>query len=59
MDLKLIPVVKDFPYVFPNDHPNLPLDREIEFFIDVIPRMSSISKAPYRMAQPELEELKK
>lgn len=36
----------------------LPPHREIEFAIDVIPRSSLISKAPYQMTPIELKELK-
>ena len=59
-ELKLedIPVVKEFPEVFPDDLPGLPPDREIEFSIDLIPGTGAISKAPYRMAPAELKELK-
>ena len=32
--------------------------REVEFCIDLIPGATSISKAPYRMAPVELNELK-
>ena len=37
-DLGEILVVKDFSYVFPEELPGLPLDREIEFSIDVPPK---------------------
>jgi ribonuclease HI len=37
----------------------MPPDREIEFVIDLIPGTSPIAKRPYRMAAPELAELKK
>ena len=53
-----IPVVKEFPDVFPKDLPGIPIDREIEFSIDLLPRTSSISKTPYWMAPNELKELK-
>ena len=33
-------------------------NREIKFFINVIPSTASISQAPYRMAPTELKELK-
>ncbi|CAL9114122.1 unnamed protein product, partial [Musa textilis] len=39
--------------------PGLPLDREGEFAIDLVPSTTPISKPPYRMAPLELEELKK
>ncbi|WRX25667.1 Retrotransposon gag domain - like 10 [Theobroma cacao] len=53
-----IPIVREFPDVFPEDPPNLPLDREIDFSIDLVPGTGPISKAPYRMAPAELKELK-
>ena len=56
--LEDIPVVNEFPEVFPEELPGLPPDREIEFKIDLIPRTAPISKAPYRMAPSELNELK-
>jgi hypothetical protein len=52
-------VVKEFPDVFLEDLPGLPPDQEIEFSIDLLPGITPISIAPYRMAPVELEELKK
>ena len=51
-------VVREFFDVFPEDLPRIPIDKEIEFSIDFLPRTSPISKAPYRMAPIELKELK-
>ena len=53
-----IPVVREFPDVFPEDLPGIPIDKEIEFSIDLLPGTSPISKAPYRMAPTELKELR-
>ena len=53
-----IPVVKEFLDVFPDDLPSIPLDREIDFQIELAPMTEPISKAPYRMAPSELKELK-
>ena len=53
-----IPVVREFPDVFPDDIVGLPPDREVEFTIDLIPRTEPISIPPYRMAPTELRELK-
>ena len=39
-----IPIVREFSDVFPNDLPGLPLDREIEFSIDLLPGTTPISK---------------
>ncbi|KAK9065033.1 hypothetical protein SSX86_016416 [Deinandra increscens subsp. villosa] len=52
------PVVKEFPDVFPEELPGLPPEREVEFTIELLPGAEPISKAPYRMAPLELQELK-
>ena len=56
--LEDIPIVKEFPYVFPDDISGLPLDKEVEFTIDLIPGTEPISIPPYRMDPAELRELK-
>ena len=56
--LEDIPVVREFPDVFPEDLPGIPPDSEIDFQIKLTPRTEPISKAPYRMAPLELKELK-
>ncbi|CAL9002595.1 unnamed protein product, partial [Prunus brigantina] len=56
--LEEIPVVQEFPDVFPEDLPGLPPHREIEFIIELVPGTNPISQAPYRMAPAELRELK-
>ena len=56
--LEDIPIVKEFPDVFPDDISGLPPDREVEFTIDLIPVTEPISIPPYRMALAELRELK-
>ena len=53
-----IPVVIEFLDVFPDDIAGLPPYREVEFIIDLIPRIEPISIPPYRMAPVELRELK-
>ncbi|KAK4392756.1 Retrovirus-related Pol polyprotein from transposon [Sesamum angolense] len=57
--LEEIPVVRDFPKVFPDDLPGLPPHREVDFIIETLPGVAPISIAPYRMAPVELQELKK
>jgi hypothetical protein len=54
-----IRMVRDFPDVFPEELPRIPPDREVEFFIDLLPGTAPISKRPYRMSVEELKELKK
>ena len=49
-----LPVVREFPEVFPEDISSLPLEREIEFSIDLVPGAGPISIAPYRMSPIEL-----
>jgi hypothetical protein len=44
-----IRVVGDFPDVFPEELPRMPLDREVEFFIDLLPGTAPISKMSYKM----------
>ena len=58
-NLVSIPVVCEFPDVFPEDLPGLPLDRDVEFFIELEPRTAPISRCPYHMAPKELAEMKK
>lgn len=43
--------------MFSNDLPGKPPTREVEFSIDLVPRIASISKAHYRMTSAELKEL--
>src|SRR3954467_10246959 len=57
-DLEDIPVVHDFPDVFPEEVSGMPPDRCVEFIVDLIPGTSPISRRPYRMAPHELAELK-
>jgi hypothetical protein len=59
-DIKLedIPVVCEYPDVFPDDFPGMPPDSDIEFIIELQPGTAPISKRPYRMPPNELAELK-
>src|SRR6187401_58385 len=58
-ELEDIPVVRDFPDVFPEELPGVPPDRDVEFVIDLIPGTVPIYRRPYKMAPLELAELKK
>jgi len=49
-----LPVVQEFPEVFPDDTTDLPPEREVEFAIDLVLGTSPISIAPYRMSASEL-----
>ena len=57
--LQDVPVVYEYLDIFPNELPGMPLDRDIEFMIDLVPRTRPMAKRPYRMAANELAELKK
>ncbi|GKD19863.1 hypothetical protein Tco_1209021 [Tanacetum coccineum] len=58
-ELKLedIPVVRNYPGVFPKDLSSLPPSCEVEFRIDLIPGSILVTKSPYRFAPMELQEL--
>ncbi|GJT48054.1 putative reverse transcriptase domain-containing protein [Tanacetum coccineum] len=55
--LEDIPVVREFLEVFPEDLPGLPLVRQVEFQIDLIPGIAPVARAPYRLAHSEMQEL--
>nr|XP_016440855.1 PREDICTED: uncharacterized protein LOC107766570 [Nicotiana tabacum] len=56
--LQSVPIVNEFPEVFPEDLPGVPPHMEIDFGIDLLPCTKPISIPPYRMAPAELKELK-
>jgi hypothetical protein len=56
--LKNIPIVCEYPDIFPDDLPGMPPERDIEFIIELQPGTTPISKRPYRMPPNELAELK-
>ncbi|XP_070013734.1 uncharacterized protein [Nicotiana sylvestris] len=53
-----IPVVRDFPDVFPADLPGMSPDRDIDFGIDLVRGTQPISIPLYWMVPTELKELK-
>ena len=44
--LEEVPVVNEYPEVFPDELPGMPPDRDIEFSIDLVPGTSPIAKRP-------------
>jgi NAD-dependent dihydropyrimidine dehydrogenase PreA subunit len=56
--LKDIPIVCEYPDVFPDNLPGMPPDRDIEFIIELQLGTAPISKRPYHMPPNELAELK-
>ncbi|GJR47130.1 putative reverse transcriptase domain-containing protein [Tanacetum coccineum] len=57
--LEDVPVIRDFPEVFPEDLPGLPPPRQVEFRIDLILGAAPVARAPYRLAPSEMKELSK
>ncbi|GKE36703.1 putative reverse transcriptase domain-containing protein, partial [Tanacetum coccineum] len=57
LKLKDIPVVREFPGVFPEELSGLLPSREVEFRIDLIPGVVPATKSPYRLATTEMQEL--
>ncbi|GKB51904.1 reverse transcriptase domain-containing protein [Tanacetum coccineum] len=55
--LEDIPVVKEFPNVFPEDLPGLPPIRQVEFQIDLILEAAPVAQTPYRLAPSAMQEL--
>ncbi|GJW26964.1 putative reverse transcriptase domain-containing protein [Tanacetum coccineum] len=55
--IKDVPIVRDFPEVFPEDLPGLPPARPVEFQIDLILGAAPVARAPYRLAPSEMKEL--
>ncbi|GKB65771.1 putative reverse transcriptase domain-containing protein [Tanacetum coccineum] len=52
-----VPVICDFPEVFPEELLGLPPPRQAEFRIDLVPGAAPVAHAPYRLTQSEMKEL--
>ncbi|GJR66701.1 putative reverse transcriptase domain-containing protein [Tanacetum coccineum] len=52
-----VPVVQEFPEVFPEDLPGIPPNQQVEFQIDLVPGATPVAWAPYRLAPSEMKEL--
>ncbi|GKD17663.1 hypothetical protein Tco_1206821 [Tanacetum coccineum] len=55
--LEDVPIVRDFPEVFPEDLVGIPPPRQVEFRIDLVPGAAPVAWAPYRLAPSEMKEL--
>ncbi|GJW56288.1 putative reverse transcriptase domain-containing protein [Tanacetum coccineum] len=55
--LEDVPIVREFPEVFPEDLPGLPPTRQVEFQIDLVPGAAPVARAPYRLAPAEMQQL--
>ena len=58
VDVEKILLVREFPDVFPEELPGIPLEREVDLSIEIVLGTAPVSRAPYRMAPTELKELK-
>jgi hypothetical protein len=56
--IKEIPVEWEFLDVFLDDLPRMPLERDIEFKIELQPGTAPVAKSSYKMTREELAELK-
>jgi hypothetical protein len=48
----MVPVVNEFPDVFPDELSGMSPNQDIEYVIDLKPGVVPIYKSPYRMATP-------
>ncbi|GKC89903.1 hypothetical protein Tco_1150552, partial [Tanacetum coccineum] len=55
--IKDVPIIRDFPKVFPEDLPGLTPARPVEFQIDLILGAAPVARAPCRLAPSEMKEL--
>ena len=53
-DIKDIPVVCNFPDIFPEDLLGVPPEHQVEFRINLIPGANPVAKYPYRLAPTEM-----
>ena len=58
VDVEKIPVVREFLDVFSEELPGIPLEREVDLAIEIVPGIVPMSRAPYRTAPTEPKELK-
>ncbi|GKA59996.1 hypothetical protein Tco_0759309 [Tanacetum coccineum] len=54
---KDVPIVQDFPEVFPEDLPGLPPTQQVEFQIDLIPGAAPVARVLNRLGRFRNEEL--
>nr|GFB47053.1 putative reverse transcriptase domain-containing protein [Tanacetum cinerariifolium] len=52
-----VPVIHDFPEVFPEEFPGLPPPKQVDFRIDLVAGDALVTRAPYRLAPSEMIEL--
>ena len=50
LGLDQVPVVRDFPDVFPEELPGMPPNRVVKFYIDLVPSVQPVSIPPHHIA---------
>ena len=50
-------MLEEFKDVFPDEIPQLPPKRDIDFTIEILPGVAPVSNTPYKMSTPEMLEL--
>nr|GEV64325.1 putative reverse transcriptase domain-containing protein [Tanacetum cinerariifolium] len=55
--LEDVPIIRDFPEVFPEDLSSIPPGRQVEFQIDLVPGAAPVARALYRLAPSKMKEL--
>nr|GEX34207.1 retrotransposon protein, putative, Ty3-gypsy subclass [Tanacetum cinerariifolium] len=55
-DKEDVPVICDFPEVFPDDLPGLPPSRQVEFRIDLVSGAAPVARAPYHLAPSKMRD---
>ncbi|GJR83346.1 putative reverse transcriptase domain-containing protein [Tanacetum coccineum] len=56
-DVADVPIVQDFPEVFPKDLPGLPPARQVVFQINLVTGVAPVARVPYRLAPSKMQEL--
>ncbi|GKD99712.1 putative reverse transcriptase domain-containing protein [Tanacetum coccineum] len=55
--LEDVPIIWEFPKVFPKDFLGLPPTQQVEFQINLVPGVAPVSRAPYRLPPAKMKEL--
>ncbi|GKB76534.1 putative reverse transcriptase domain-containing protein [Tanacetum coccineum] len=55
--LEDVPIVRDLPEVFLEDLPGLPLTRQVEFQIDLVPDAAPVARSLHSLVSSEMQEL--
>nr|GEZ96383.1 putative reverse transcriptase domain-containing protein [Tanacetum cinerariifolium] len=55
--LEDVPIVREFPEVFPEDLPGLPPARQVEFQIELVLGAALVARVSYQLAPSEMQEL--